>query len=177
MSATISFAAANGTLSGAGLSAGVVSDGTVTYSLSATTAASLQAELRAAHIHAQHRARTGDRNHGVRSDGERRDGVAADNAGGDAVERDDNPDVVATDAAGDVFVANKEQHGEEFSQRRRALADAVERDPTSPKSVATDAAGDVFVANDANRGGGILAAGALVQTLSNGNDNPLRAWR
>ena len=47
VSATISFAAANGTLSGAGLSAGVVSGGTATYSLSATTAAALQAELRA----------------------------------------------------------------------------------------------------------------------------------
>ena len=47
VSATISFTAANGTLSGAGLSAGVVSGGTVTYSLSATTAAALQAELRA----------------------------------------------------------------------------------------------------------------------------------
>jgi hypothetical protein len=45
VSATIAFTAANGTLSGAGLSAGVVSGGTVTYSLSATTAASLQAEL------------------------------------------------------------------------------------------------------------------------------------
>ena len=47
VSATIAFAAANGTLSGSGLSAGVVSGGTATYSLSATTAAALQAELRA----------------------------------------------------------------------------------------------------------------------------------
>jgi hypothetical protein len=46
VSATIAFAAANGTLSGAGLSADVVSGGTATYSLSATTAAALQAELR-----------------------------------------------------------------------------------------------------------------------------------
>ena len=47
VSATISFTAANGTLNGSGLSAGVVSNGTVTYSLSATTPAALQAELQA----------------------------------------------------------------------------------------------------------------------------------
>src|SRR5271166_1951933 len=47
VSATISFTAANGMLSGSGLSAGVVSNGTVTYSLSATTPAGLQAELQA----------------------------------------------------------------------------------------------------------------------------------
>ena len=47
VSATIAFTAANGTLSGPGLSAGVVMGGTVTYSLLATTVAALQAELRA----------------------------------------------------------------------------------------------------------------------------------
>jgi hypothetical protein len=174
-SATISFAAANGTLSGPGLSAAAVSGGTVTYSISATAATALQAELQALTF-------TPTANQGA-------DGATVTTAF-DLTVTDVNawptttssatlssgisePESVATDAAGDVFVASYGNNTvEEFSSAGllvRTLSSGINQ----PYSVATDAAGDVYVANfDANAVEEFSPAGLLVQTLSSGVDLP-----
>jgi hypothetical protein len=173
VSATIAFVAANGTLSGSSLSAGVVSGGTVTYSLSATTAAALQAELRTLTFTPTQGA----------------DGATVTTAF-DLTVSDvtasppttpsatlssgiSNPASVATDAAGDVFVANEGNNTVEEFSPAGAVVRTLSSGISEPDSVATDAAGDVFVANlGSNTVEEFSSAGALVQTLSSGVNFP-----
>jgi hypothetical protein len=179
VSATISFAAANGTLSGAGLSAAVVSGGTATYSLSATTTAALQAELRALIF---------TPTQGV-------DGATVTTAFGltvsDPTVSDvmssppttpsatlssgiSNPGSVATDAAGDVFVGNSGNNTVEEFSAADVLVQTLSSGIAGPDSLATDAAGDVFVANfDNDTVEEFSAAGALVQTLQSRISEPV----
>ena len=78
---------------------------------------------------------------------------------------------MATDAAGDVFVADCNTV-EEFSSAgvvRRTLSNGI----SDPLSLAIDAAGDVFVANKGNNTvEEFSSAGALLRTLSSGISGP-----
>src|SRR5271165_3067537 len=111
VSATISFAAPNGTLSDSGLSAGVVSNGTVTYSLSGTTAAALQAELQAlTFAPAAHQGAAGS------TVTTAFDLAVTKTQSATLTSGVSTPIGVATDAAGDVFVGNVGNNTvEEFS--------------------------------------------------------------
>ena len=178
VSATISFAAANGTLSGSSLSAGVVSGGTATYSLSATTAAALQAELGALRF-------TPTQGAGGATVTTAFDVTVSDVTVSDVTASPpttpsatlssgiDNPNSVATDAAGNVFVANQGNNTVEEFSAAGALVRTLSNGISGPDSVATDAAGDVFVANYLNSTvEEFSSAGALVQTLSSGISIP-----
>src|SRR5271157_2023209 len=127
VSATISFTAANGMLSGSGLSAGVVSNGTVTYSLSATTPAGLQAELQA--LTFTPTAHQGAAGSTVTTAFDLTcDGVAADNAVRDADEGDQR-----APGRGDrrrrrcLRRERRQQHAGGILPRRRRPVDAVDR--------------------------------------------------
>ena len=61
-----------------------------------------------------------------------------------------DPYGVATDAAGDVFVANNGNGTVEEFSSDGALLQTLSSGTNDPLSVATDAAGDVFVANQIN---------------------------
>jgi VCBS repeat-containing protein len=166
-SATIAFAAANGSLSGAGLSAGVVSNGTVTYSLSATTPEALQAELRVLVFTP----------------------IAQPSAGAPVTTSFDLsvtdvptasatpiatlsatiPGALATDSAGDVYVTDGADSVEEFSSSGALLRTLSTGE--NPVSLATDAAGDVFVANEfSSTVEKFSSSGVLLMTLSTGTD-------
>ena len=167
-SATIAFAAASGTLSGAGLSAGVISNGTVTYSLGAASPEVLQAELRALVFSP----------------------IAQPSAGGAVTTSFDLtvtdvptasatpivnltlseavPYAIATDAAGDFFVTDGASSVEEFSSSGALLRTLSTG--THPVSLATDAAGDVFVANEfSSTVEKFSSSGALLSTLNTTN--------
>ena len=174
-SATISFAADNGTLSGPGLSAAAVSGGTVTYSLAATNSVTLQAELQALIF-----TPTADQDAPGSTVTTAFDLTVTDvdalpttTSSATLSSGISEPESVATDAAGDVFVASYGNNKvEEFSSAGllvRTLSSGINQ----PYSVATDAAGDVYVANfDANAVEEFSSAGLLVQTLSSGVDLP-----
>src|SRR5271157_2625989 len=155
VSATISFTAANGMLSGSGLSAGVVSNGTVTYSLSATTPAGLQAELQA--LTFTPTAHQGAAGSTVTTAFDLTcDGVAADNAVRDADEGDQR-----APGRGDrrrrrcLRRERRQQHAGGILPRRSARADA-HGGINTPWGLATDAAGDVCREQRHQHGGGIL---------------------
>ena len=174
--ATISFAAADGTLVGAGLSAGVVNGGIVTYRLSTTTPVALQTELQGLIFKANSQGAapgtpvtttlnlTVSDVIGLTPLAMLKSGVY-------------DPISVATDAAGDVFVANYWGGSVEKFDASGTLVFTVPSS-SAPYSVATDAAGDVFVVNWSFYTGGnstvveFNAAGALVRTLSNGIIDP-----
>ena len=169
-SATIAFAATNGTLSGAGLSAGVISNGTVTYSLDAASPEDLQAELRALVFSP----------------------IAQPSAGGAVTTSFDltvtdvptasetpiatlsafNPLALMTDAAGDVFVTDDANNSvDEFSSSGALLRTLSAGN--HPDSLATDAAGDIFVANGFSfTVEKFSSSGALLMTLDTGNEGP-----
>src|SRR5271165_614732 len=149
VSATISFTAANGMLSGSGLSAGVVSNGTVTYSLSATTAAALQAELQAlTFTPAAHQGAAGS-TVTTAFDLTVSDVTASPPTTPSATLTSgvSSPISVATDAAGDVFVANDGNNTVEEFFSAGALVRTLSSGMDTPLFLATDAAGDVFVSN------------------------------
>ena len=133
VSATISFTAANGTLSGPGLSAGVVMGGTVTYALSATTAAALQAELRAVVFTP---ATVAGSTVTTAFDLTVTDVTASPPTTPSATL---SSGIVLPQGRGDrrhrrcVRRERRQQHGGGILQRRRAAADAVERDQQSPE--------------------------------------------
>jgi hypothetical protein len=174
VSATVSFAAANGGLSGSGLSAGVVSGATATYSLAPTSAAALQAALRALTFTPTLGA----------------DGATVTTAF-DLTVSDvptspptmpsatlssgiSNPVSVATDAAGDVFVANQGADTVEEFSSAGVLVQTLSSGISEPSSVATDPSGDDFVANLGNNTVEEFSpAGGILRTLSSGIDGPI----
>ena len=163
-------------LNGSGLSAGVVSNGTVTYSLSATTAAALQAELQAlTFTPTAHQAAAGS-TVTTAFDLTISDVTASPPTTPSATLTNgvSSPISVATDAAGDVFVGNGGNKTlEEFSPAG-ALVQTLTGGINIPWGLATDAAGDVFVASRGNNTvEEFSSAGALVRTLSSGMDNPV----
>jgi hypothetical protein len=80
---------------------------------------------------------------------------------------------VATDAAGDVFVANRGNNTVEEFSASGALVRTLSSGISSPARLATDAAGDVFVANQGNSTvEEFSASGALLRTLSSGVSYP-----
>jgi VCBS repeat-containing protein len=170
-SATIAFAAANGTLSGAGLSGGVVSNGTVTYSLSATTPESLQAKLRALVFTPTAQPTAGG---AVTTSF---DLTVTDVPTASAMPivnltlSDAIPYAIATDAAGDFFVTDGVSSVEEFSSSGALLRTLSTGN--HPVSLATDAAGDVFVANEFSfTVEKFSSSGTLLMTLDTGAGGP-----
>jgi len=83
---------------------------------------------------------------------------------------------VATDAAGDVFVASRGNNTVEEFSSAGALLRTLSSGISYPMTVATDAAGDVFVASaDNNTVEEFSSAGALLRTLSSGISYPIVA--
>jgi hypothetical protein len=173
--ATISFNAADGTLSGAGLWAGYINNGTVTYTLSAATPSALQAALRGltftptAHLSAT-----------AAFDLTVSDVTALSPLTTPTLVRKltsldgvSFPQGVATDAAGNVFVANYGNHTVEEFDASGVLVRTLSSGVSEPTGVATDAAGDVFVSNYSGAVEEFDASGAHLRTLSSGVANPL----
>ena len=148
----------------------------MTYSLSATTAAALQAEIQAlTFAPTAHQGAAGS-TVTTAFDLTVSDVTASPPTTPSATLTSgvSSPISVATDAAGDVFVGNLENNTvEEFSSAGALRSDAVERDQRSSYGLATDAAGDVFVASRGNNTvEEFSSAGALVRTLSSGISDP-----
>jgi sugar lactone lactonase YvrE len=180
VSATISFAVANGTLAGAGLSGGAINAGTVTYALSAATPSALQAELHGlifmpTVLEAAAGTQVTTAFDLTVTDVTTWSPVATPTLVAMLSSGVANPDGVATDAAGDVFVANGNNNAnvEEFSASGALLRTLSGGSSGQAYAVATDAAGDVFVANGVtNTVDEFNASGALLRTLSSGVNAP-----
>jgi hypothetical protein len=165
LGATISFKAANGVLSGFGLSSGVTSGSTVTYTLSATAPATLQSKLQALLFTptigltatTQFTLNVSSPTPLTLSSGV------------------NTPYSVTVDSSGDVFVANQGNNTvEEFSATGTLLLTlSGSNGINSPYSVAVDSAGDVFVANYGNSTVEEFSSkGVWITTLSSGVSDP-----
>jgi sugar lactone lactonase YvrE len=165
LSATISFTAANGSLSEAGLSAGVVSNGIVSYALSATSPANLQSKLQALlYTPTAGLAATTQFTLSVKPTMTLSSGINV-------------PQSVAVDNAGNVLVADYGNNTVEKFSVGGTLLWTQSSGVSNPVSVAVDSLGDVFVAANGNiYGNGAVtefsSSGVLLQTLSNGVSNP-----
>jgi hypothetical protein len=170
-SATISFTAANGSLSGAGLSAGQVSNGVVSYTLAATTSpAALQSELQnlvftpTAHQFAPGTAVSTVFNLTVNSSATAPEAILLPVAPLSLV--------LATDNRGDVYVGDSSSSSIKEFNAQGALLGTLSQGVFNPASLATDKQGDLFVAS---QGGGVEefnAAGSLVKSLALTIANP-----
>ena len=168
-SATISFTAANGVLSGSGLSAGVVSHGVATYTVDASTASGLLSELQqlvftpTAHQLAAGKTLNTDVTLSVSG---YRAGIMQTLSNGAS-----SPGALATDSHGDVFVTYATAV-EEFSASG-SLLHTFSNGLSLPDALATDSHGDVFISNQGNNT--VLefnASGTLLHTLSYGLFTP-----
>ncbi len=170
----ISFTAANGVLSGSGLSAASIVNGLATYTLKAASPSQLQQELNAlTFTPTEHQVSPGlsvSTNFTLNFNGG--GAGAADNAPLLTLSNGISfADSLATDSSGDVFVANGYNSVEEFSANG-ALLHTLSNGVSYPKFLSTDKGGDVWVANiDNNTVEKFSASGALLHTISNVSGN------
>ncbi|MDD4915396.1 MAG: hypothetical protein PHW13_10235 [Methylococcales bacterium] len=177
---TISFASGDGALSGGGLSAATVSGNTVSYSLAATTAAQLQAELANLRFDpAQGLSATVDFSLAFTGNVY----LPAARPVLTLSKGVNDPVAVAVNAAGVIFVANNNGtsgalHAGSLTaySAAGALLFKINGGVSLPSSLAVDAAGNVYVANyntDQYGDGSVVeysASGALVQTFTGMSD-------
>lgn len=171
VSASISFAAGNGTLSGIGLSAGKVSNGVIAYTLSATSPAALQQELNSIVFSpTAHQVSAGSSVQTSFTLSVTGGGTGAGTSPLFALTpAQGGASSVATDADGNVFVLEYNAIAE-YSSTGALLRTITTGIPTGFGSgLATDTKGDVFVAN---YGSGTVneysSTGALLRTISTG---------
>ncbi len=180
VSAGISFTAANGILSGSGLSAATLSNGLATYTLNAASPNQLRQELNAlAFTPAAHQVSAGQ---SVTTD------FSLDFNGGGAAAVSaplltlssgvSGPWSLATDSSGDVWVANYNSATnlssvEEFSSSG-VLLRTLNKGVSFPYALTIDKGGDVWVANAYNNNvEEFSASGVLLRTLSTGVSFPV----
>ena len=175
VSASISYTAANGSLSGTGLSIGSMSGSIITYTLSAATPVQLQLELSALvftpHLHQVAAGATVTTNFSLSVNG----GLAG--AGATPIyslsPMSGAGNGLATDASGDVFVLGSGVT--EYSSTGNLLRTITVTSQNiygNSKDITTDASGDVFVANpSANTVTEFSPLGVLLRTITNGSSN------
>jgi hypothetical protein len=169
-SASISFTAANGSLSGAGLSAGQVSNGVVSYTLATTTPAALQSELQNLQFtptplqSAAGTAVTTTFNLTV-------------NSSATAPEQILQPAVpllvtLTTDNRGDVYIGDMSSSTVEVFNAQGTWLRTQSNGVFSPACMATDSQDDLFVVGQGNVVEELNAAGNLVKSLPLTLTNP-----
>lgn len=171
ISASITFTASNGTLSGIGLSAGKISNGVIAYTLSANSPAALQQELNSIVF--------SPTPHQVSAGSSVQTNFTLSVTGGGAgagtsplytlTPAQGSPSSVATDANGNVFVLEYNALAEYSSTGAPLRTITTGISSTGYGSgLATDANGDVFVANYGGTVNEYSSTGALLRTISSG---------
>ena len=177
--ATISFTAANGNLTGNGLSTPLISNGIASYTIAASSAANLQQALQGlvftptAHQLAKGQTVTSQLTLKITDQSlyslpvqNFTQGIA-------------NPQSLSVDSQGNVWVANGNNTLEKFSANGSLLA-TLSAGISAPQSVLTDSQGNVWVANQGNWNGNgysstvekFSATGSLLSTLITGISAP-----
>ncbi len=176
VSVSISFNAANGALSGAGLSAAALNNGTVAYTLSSANPGQLQQELNAlvftptAHQVSPGLSVTTQFTLNFNGGGV---GAAPNTPSLTLSDGVSSPYALATDSVGDAWVANQDTNTVSEYSAAGALLLTLSNGFSSPDALAADSSGDVFVANqDNNTVEEFSASGVLLRTLSNGVSEP-----
>ena len=168
--ASISFLAANGSLSGTGLSADTVKNGVITYTVSATTPSNLQTELsQLAFTPTLGQVASGNT---VNTE------FTLSIAGGQYLPAKQpsltitnslsQPYMVTTSSQGNIYAVNYQANNVLEYSNSGSLIHTISAGVSAPTSIAIDSSGDLFVGNSNNTVLEFDAAGDHINTLSTG---------